>query len=148
MCKLKKFLFLKVAFVLDSEHSGAIDVIVVRRSDGTLCSSPFHVKIGSGRRRKLNSKADRDKGVVRLRKVSNSNNNEARYISMKLGPAGEAFFVQKNSKQLSSFNECRSKESTAINSEGQFIDANGNKTKNNEFCENVDENTLIASTAR
>ena len=85
--KLSRLHFLKINFFSDSEHSGAIDVIVVRRSDGTLYSSPFHVKIGSGCRRKLNSKADRDKGIVRLRRVSNSispNNNEARYISMKL----------------------------------------------------------------
>ena len=123
-------------------------MIVVRRSDGTLNSSPFHVKIGSGRRRKLNSKADHDKGVVRLRKVSNSispNNNDARYISMKLGPAGEAFFVQKNLKQLSC-NECKNKESTATNSEGQFIEANSN-TRNNVINEKTSDNTLIASTA-
>ena len=119
-------------------------MIVVKRSDGTLCSSPFHVKIGTGRRRKLNSKADHDKGVVRLRKVpsSNSSNNEARYISMKLGPAGEAFFVQRNSKQLSSFNEVRSKEQTTG---GQLTGSNAKNAQNKDFSEKVDEKSKAIS---
>lgn len=123
-------------------------MIVIRRSDGTLCSSPFHVKIGNGRRRKLNSKADRDKGVVRLRKVpsSNSSNYEARYISMKLGPVGEAFFVQRNSKQLSSFNEGRNKEPTPSNSVGQNTSTVYTKhAQNNESSEKADEKSITIS---
>jgi hypothetical protein len=105
------------------------------------------VKIGNGRRRKLNSKADRDKGVVRLRKVpsSNSSNNEARYISMKLGPAGEAFFVQRNSKQLSSFNEGRNKEPTPSNFVGQYTSTDTKHAQNNESSEKADEKSITIS---
>jgi len=91
----------------DSEQNGAIDVIAVRRVDGTLCCSPFHVKIGNGRKRtqhrqtnKANSGAvdTKDKGIVKLRRVvskGNETEDDAKFVSMKVGAAGEAFFVQK-----------------------------------------------------
>lgn len=85
----------------DVEGSGAIDVIAIRRADGSLCCSPFHVKIGNGKKKKVYRKTaksipddEKDKGVVKLRRVC-SPETESRYLSMKLGPAGEAFFVQK-----------------------------------------------------
>uniref|UniRef100_A0AAQ5XTX6 phosphatidate phosphatase n=1 Tax=Amphiprion ocellaris TaxID=80972 RepID=A0AAQ5XTX6_AMPOC len=63
--------------------SGCIDVIVVRRPDGSLQCSPFHVRFG-----KL--------GVLRSREkvVDMEINGEPVDLHMKLGDNGEAFFVQ------------------------------------------------------
>ncbi|KAH9513690.1 Nuclear elongation and deformation protein 1 [Bulinus truncatus] len=62
--------------------TGAIDVVIVRQPDGTFHSSPFHVRFG-----KL--------GVLRSREkvVDIEVNGEATDLQMKLGEAGEAFFV-------------------------------------------------------
>ena len=69
---------------LNSPHStGAIDVIAVRRMDGSVCCSPFHVKLG-----KVSKKGER-------RIVTLKVNSKDVSLSMKLGPAGEAFFVEK-----------------------------------------------------
>ena len=64
-------------------QAGAIDIIAVRRSDGSLSCSPFHVKLG-----KIPKKGE--KKIVSL-KV----NGRDVPLSMKLGPAGEAFFVER-----------------------------------------------------
>ncbi|XP_046864591.1 phosphatidate phosphatase LPIN3-like isoform X2 [Xenia sp. Carnegie-2017] len=64
--------------------TGAIDVIVVRQSDGSFVGSPFHVRFG-----KL--------GVLRSREkvVDISINDEpVMDLHMKLGDGGEAFFVK------------------------------------------------------
>lgn len=63
--------------------SGCIDVIVVRRPDGTLQCSPFHVRFGK-------------MGVLRSREkvVDIEINGEPVSLHMKLGENGEAFFVQ------------------------------------------------------
>eukprot|EP00794_Sanderia_malayensis_P004387 gene4387-4971_t len=63
--------------------TGAIDVIVIRQEDGSLIGSPFHVRFG-----KL--------GVLRAKEkiVDISVNNKDVDLHMKLGYAGEAFFVQ------------------------------------------------------
>ena len=66
-----------------SAQAGAIDVIAVRRADGTLSCSPFHVKLG-----KASKKGE--KKIVKL-KVNGKDVD----LSMKLGPAGEAFFVER-----------------------------------------------------
>jgi len=75
-----------VSSVLGSPNSqsGAIDVIAVRKPDGTLSCSPFHVKLGKA------SKSG-EKRIVKL-KV----NGKDVELSMKLGPAGEAFFVERS----------------------------------------------------
>ena len=69
--------------------SGAIDVVVVRQRDGSLRSSPFHVRFG-----KLN--------ILRP-----SGNNVSVHVNgapvdlvMKLGPMGEAFFVMSSMAAL------------------------------------------------
>jgi len=64
--------------------SGAIDAVVVRHPDGTLHGSPFHVRFG-----KLN--------VLRTRErvVSIKVNGQPVPLQMKLGAAGECFFVNK-----------------------------------------------------
>jgi len=67
----------------NSHSTGAIDVIAIRRADGSLCCSPFHVKLG-----KASKKGERRLVTLRV-------NNEDVSLSMKLGPAGEAFFVEK-----------------------------------------------------
>lgn len=64
-------------------QAGAIDVIAVRHSDGSITCSPFHVKLG-----KIPKKGE--KKIVTL-KV----NGQDVSLSMKLGPAGEAFFVER-----------------------------------------------------
>ncbi|XP_076872612.1 phosphatidate phosphatase LPIN1 isoform X2 [Brachyhypopomus gauderio] len=63
--------------------SGCIDVIVVRRADGSMHCSPFHVRFG-----KL--------GVLRSREklVDIEVNGEPVSLHMKLGDNGEAFFVE------------------------------------------------------
>ncbi|KAG0718150.1 Phosphatidate phosphatase LPIN2 [Chionoecetes opilio] len=63
--------------------TGAIDVVVVQQEDGTLVSSPFHVRFGK-------------MGVLRSREkvVDIEINGEPVDIHMKLGETGEAFFVE------------------------------------------------------
>ncbi|KAF9913444.1 hypothetical protein BX616_010030 [Lobosporangium transversale] len=62
--------------------SGAIDIIVVQQADGELACSPFHVRFG-----KLSILRPQDKAVeVRV-------NGEVVPFAMKVGDAGEAFFV-------------------------------------------------------
>ncbi|XP_036375107.1 phosphatidate phosphatase LPIN2-like [Megalops cyprinoides] len=63
--------------------SGCIDVVVVRRPDGTFHCSPFHVRFG-----KL--------GVLRSREkvIDIEVNGVPVELHMKLGDSGEAFFVQ------------------------------------------------------
>lgn len=84
----------------DSEQNGAIDVIAVRRADGSLCCSPFHVKIGNGRKRSQHRGTvdKKDKGIVKLRRVSSyrheTNDADAKFVSMKVGAAGEAFLCK------------------------------------------------------
>jgi len=65
--------------------TGAIDVIIVRQEDGTYLSSPWHVRFG-----KI--------GVMRAKQkvVDIEVNGEPVDLHMKLGEAGEAFFVQEN----------------------------------------------------
>jgi hypothetical protein len=63
--------------------AGAIDVIAVRRPDGSISCSPFHVKLA-----KASKKGE--KKIVNL-KV----NGQVVDLSMKVGPAGEAFFVER-----------------------------------------------------
>lgn len=63
--------------------TGAIDVIVVRQPDGSLRASPFHVRFGKA-------------GILRPRDkvVDIILNGEPVDLKMKLGDAGEAFFVE------------------------------------------------------
>lgn len=63
--------------------TGAIDVVVIRQSDGTYVTSPWHVRFGK-------------MGVIRARQkvVDIEINGEPAELHMKLGEAGEAFFVQ------------------------------------------------------
>ena len=62
--------------------SGAIDVIVVEQEDGSLACSPFHVRFG-----KFQLLRPSDKKVVF------TVNGKKQDFAMKLGDAGEAFFV-------------------------------------------------------
>ncbi|XP_073251989.1 phosphatidate phosphatase LPIN3-like isoform X1 [Porites lutea] len=70
--------------------TGAIDVVVVRREDGSFIGSPFHVRFG-----KL--------GVLRSREkiVDIEINGEPVELQMKLGEAGEAFFVEEIENDIS-----------------------------------------------
>lgn len=62
--------------------SGAIDVIVVEKEDGSLACSPFHVRFG-----KFSLLRPSDK------KVEFRVNDVKQEYAMKLGEGGEAFFV-------------------------------------------------------
>ncbi|KAI9254582.1 Lipin/Ned1/Smp2-domain-containing protein [Phascolomyces articulosus] len=62
--------------------SGAIDIVVVKQQNGELACSPFHVRFG-----KLSLLMPQEK------KVEIEINNEVIPYMMKLGEAGEAFFV-------------------------------------------------------
>uniref|UniRef100_A0A3P8SD71 Lipin N-terminal domain-containing protein n=1 Tax=Amphiprion percula TaxID=161767 RepID=A0A3P8SD71_AMPPE len=72
--------------------SGCIDVIVVRRPDGSLQCSPFHVRFGK-------------MGVLRSREkvVDMEINGEPVDLHMKLGDNGEAFFVQETENDQVTF---------------------------------------------
>jgi len=67
----------------ESNLSGAIDVVVVEKEDGSLGSTPFHVRFG-----RLPSLQGSEQRVVDLQ-VNGTRVN----VPMKLGAAGEAFFV-------------------------------------------------------
>ncbi|KAL7810126.1 LNS2 domain-containing protein [Trichoderma gracile] len=69
--------------------SGAIDVIVVEREDGTLACSPFHVRFG-----KFSLLRPYEK------KVEFRINGVKQPYSMKLGEGGEAFFVFETSDSI------------------------------------------------
>jgi phosphatidate phosphatase LPIN len=66
-----------------STLSGAIDVIAVERSDGSLACSPFHVRFG-----KMQLLRPQEQ-VVEVK----VNGKVVEDVQMKLGEAGEAFFV-------------------------------------------------------
>mmetsp|Transcript_20209 Transcript_20209/g.29016 ORF Transcript_20209/g.29016 Transcript_20209/m.29016 type:complete len:1153 (+) Transcript_20209:94-3552(+) len=73
-----------LGWVLGSQApSGAIDMVVVRKADGTMSCSPFHVKLPVGRKNTGNK-------LVKIRV-----NGKDVKLSMKLGTAGEAFFVER-----------------------------------------------------
>lgn len=69
--------------------SGAIDVIVVERADGTLACSPFHVRFG-----KFSLLRPYEK------KVEFKVNGKKQDYAMKLGEGGEAFFVFETSDTI------------------------------------------------
>jgi phosphatidate phosphatase LPIN len=69
--------------------SGAIDVIVVEQEDGSLACSPFHVRFG-----KFSLLRPYEK------KVEFRVNNAKQDYAMKLGEAGEAFFVFETSDNI------------------------------------------------
>jgi phosphatidate phosphatase LPIN len=68
--------------------SGAIDIIVVEQENGELVCSPFHVRFG-----KLKLLRPSDKVVEEYNEVEIQVNGEIVDIPMKVGDAGEAFFV-------------------------------------------------------
>lgn len=77
-----------VSSVLDINQatlSGCIDIIVVPQADGTLHSTPFHVRFGKAKLLK-----SREKNVS-----INVNGNDIP-LKMKLGAAGEAYFVHQD----------------------------------------------------
>jgi phosphatidate phosphatase LPIN len=63
--------------------SGGVDIVVVRQRDGTLKSTPFHVRFG-----KLKVLKSKDKFVKIII------NNQPTRLKMKLGEAGEGFFEE------------------------------------------------------
>ena len=69
--------------------SGAIDVIVVEGSDGTLACSPFHVRFGKFSLLRPSEK-----------KVEFRVNDVKQDYAMKLGDGGEAFFVFETSNDI------------------------------------------------
>lgn len=69
--------------------SGAIDVIVVEQEDGSLACSPFHVRFGKFSLLRPSEK-----------KVEFTVNGVKQNHAMKLGDAGEAFFVFETSNEI------------------------------------------------
>ena len=76
-------------FTNNNSGSGAIDVVAVRDASGTITCSPFHVKLNRARRR-----GDPNR-VVNL-----AVNSRSVALSMKLGAAGEAFFVERTRERM------------------------------------------------
>ncbi|CAM9675345.1 unnamed protein product, partial [Discosporangium mesarthrocarpum] len=66
------------------ETSGALDVMVVQHEDGVMCCTPFHVRFA-----KVHPRNSKER-VVQLRV-----NGQTVSLCMKLGAAGEAFFVER-----------------------------------------------------
>lgn len=64
-------------------------MVAVRKSDGKIECSPFHVKL-------INSARSREKSRVVKLKV----NGREVPVSMKVGPAGEAFFVERTRERV------------------------------------------------
>ena len=71
--------------------TGAIDIVAVRSPDGAMQCSPFHVRLPPPVGRKSGGSSN----VVKLK----VNGNEVK-LRMKIGPAGEAFFVQKTDEKV------------------------------------------------
>lgn len=74
-----------------SSASGAIDVVAVRQEDGSFTCSPFHVKLP------VRSRTKEGGG----RTVSLQVNGDPVKVSMRLGSAGEACFIIRNSHESS-----------------------------------------------
>ena len=72
-----------------STLSGALDVIVVKHSDDTLRSTPFHVRFGK-------FKVFRSKEKLVQLQV----NGKPVAVAMKLGSSGEAFFVEESEERV------------------------------------------------
>lgn len=70
------------------EPIGAIDVVAIKRFDGSISCGPFHARFS-----KVAKKGE--KNIVKLI----VNGQESR-ISMKLGPMGEVFFVEKTKERV------------------------------------------------
>eukprot|EP00300_Choanocystis_sp_HF-7_P009188 c16306_g1_i1.p1 GENE.c16306_g1_i1~~c16306_g1_i1.p1 ORF type:complete len:833 (+),score=181.09 c16306_g1_i1:22-2499(+) len=88
MSKTFKRVVQGISDVLDVNRatlSGAIDTIVVEHEDGTLVSTPFHVRFG-----KLQCLRSREK------LVTITVNGVVTPFQMKLGSSGEAFFVEQS----------------------------------------------------
>lgn len=76
-------------FTTQNSGTGAIDVIAVRDSTGNISCSPFHVKLNrAGRRGDPNRIVNL---AVNAKDVS---------LSMKLGAAGEVFFVERTRERF------------------------------------------------
>lgn len=67
---------------------GAIDVVAIRRDEGDIACGPFHVRMNKGAKRG-------DKRVIHL-KV----NKQDPQLFMKLGGAGEAFFIERTKEKV------------------------------------------------
>lgn len=100
--------------VLDGVHSvlnlnaatlsGTIDIIVIPQEDGSLKSTPFHVRFG-----KLHLLNSTEKVVRNFlsfpthkpHQITVYVNDEVANINMKLGNAGEAFFIEETEEHVS-----------------------------------------------
>ena len=71
-----------------SSTCGAIDIVAVRQDDDTIRCSPFHVKFPAPVR---NHPKEHKRISLRV-------NGEEVKVSMRLGSAGEAFFIVKNNE--------------------------------------------------
>ena len=76
-------------FTSSSAGSGAIDVVAIRDTTGNISCSPFHVKLNRARKR-----GDPNR-IVNL-----AVNGKDVSLSMKLGAAGEAFFVERTRERI------------------------------------------------
>ena len=76
-------------FTSQTAGSGAIDVVAIRDTTGNISCSPFHVKLNRARRR-----GDPNR-IVNL-----AVNGKDVSLSMKLGAAGEAFFVERTRERI------------------------------------------------
>ena len=86
-----------------SALSGALDIVAVRHADGTVKSTPFHVRFG--KLRLLNVRAN--ERVVRV-----SFNGASSALTMRLGDAGDAFFIHATRGAIDALEAARTERAT------------------------------------
>ena len=67
---------------------GAIDVIAIKRKDNNISCGPFHVRFNKGVKKT-------DKKIVKVKVNGNDSG-----LSMKLGSAGEAYFIERTREKV------------------------------------------------
>ncbi|KAJ1608704.1 hypothetical protein OIY81_1197 [Cryptosporidium canis] len=118
-----------VSSVLDINQatlSGCIDIIVVPQADGTLHSTPFHVRFGKAKLLK-----SREKNVS-----INVNGNDIP-LKMKLGAAGEAYFVHQDEPPEDIFENVSSPTDSRESIPSDVEVSTPPQSKNNSVIDNV-----------
>lgn len=107
--------------------AGAIDVVAVKKANGTIECSPFHVKMNN-----INKQTKDIKSSSRIVKLKI--NGKQVPLSMKLGRAGEAFFLERT-RVITTRGEHNSlrRKSRNINSQSTLTTEKMNTCNNTSF---------------
>lgn len=118
-----------LGWILGSQApSGAIDVVAIRRADGSVSCSPFHVKFP----------VDKRTATEKLVKLK-INGNETKLL-MKLGSAGEAFFVERTKRKEFVLKRLRASPPLDISHKGSTtVEGNSMSASLDKLCLSPDE---------